>query len=548
MIKTNSEKLLNELLSPSRKITAKVELYSGSTLVATYSGNDDLQSILIERSGDQTKFVGFGVGQKATVKILDKDREKLIDSSYSFKIYFGTEEEDSYVSSLPTFYIADVSRDETNNVITLIGNDKLEKLKAHKITELRIYEGEYGNSTDSWYDAITEFLNLRGQGFSEADEIFGDDLAFLPGNHFGEEATLRDLCDAMAEIAYSIYFMDGEDCLRFTQRDYDEYNINKSQYFELDAKENKELATVIGVNDLGDNLVVSDAEKIGETQYFRNNPFIFSIDTSFDEEFGIDSMDNVILMLERVIERTPARNPIELKWRGNPLVEIGDILIIETKDGGEVRCPLINDTIEYNGGLTQTTSWEYEGGTDNEELEASNPSSLGEALTQTFAKVDKANKEIQLLTSSVENNQEQIAQLKLTTEGIAASVSNTQQSIDEITGDITSIQSSVEAKLSADQVNIVVNEAIKNVDSVSTSTGFKFDKNGLNITKTDSDISTLIDEDGMDISKGDEKVLTADNMGVNAINLTARQYLIIGGYSRFENFGENRTGCFWIGG
>jgi hypothetical protein len=86
------------------------------------------------------------------------------------------------------------------------------------------------------------------------------------------------------------------------------------------------------------------------------------------------------------------------------------------------------------------------------------------------------------------------------------------------------------------------------VESVATSTGFKFNKDGLNITKDNSDISTLIDEDGMDISKGSEKVLVADNQGVEAINLTAKQYLIIGDFSRFENYGENRTGCFWIGG
>jgi hypothetical protein len=42
----------NMLLSPARKIDAKVELYKGSALVATYSNKDDLQSIIVERSGD----------------------------------------------------------------------------------------------------------------------------------------------------------------------------------------------------------------------------------------------------------------------------------------------------------------------------------------------------------------------------------------------------------------------------------------------------------------------------------------------------------------
>lgn len=57
-----------------------------------------------------------------------------------------------------------------------------------------------------------------------------------------------------------------------------------------------------------------------------------------------------------------------------------------------------------------------------------------------------------------------------------------------------------------------------------------------------------IDEDGMSIMKNSEEVLTADNTGVNAINLTAHQYLIIGKNSRFEDYQNKRTACFWIGG
>lgn len=43
-------------------------------------------------------------------------------------------------------------------------------------------------------------------------------------------------------------------------------------------------------------------------------------------------------------------------------------------------------------------------------------------------------------------------------------------------------------------------------------------------------------------------MLSATGNGVNATNLHAKTYLIIGGRSRFENYGTNRTGCFWIGG
>ena len=43
-----------------------------------------------------------------------------------------------------------------------------------------------------------------------------------------------------------------------------------------------------------------------------------------------------------------------------------------------------------------------------------------------------------------------------------------------------------------------------------------------------------------------ENVLMANDIGVQAYNLHARTYLIIGNHSRMEDYGENRTGCFYI--
>ena len=55
----------------------------------------------------------------------------------------------------------------------------------------------------------------------------------------------------------------------------------------------------------------------------------------------------------------------------------------------------------------------------------------------------------------------------------------------------------------------------------------------------------------MQISRGNNEVLTANNEGVKAEDLHATTYLIIGKNSRLEDWeqnGEQRTACFWIGG
>ena len=202
--------------------------------------------------------------------------------------------------------------------------------------------------------------------------------------------------------------------------------------------------------------------------------------------------------------------------------------------------------------MSQKTSWKYEA----KDKVASNPTSLGETLKSTTAKVDKVNKQIDLVTSKADANSSSIAALELNTDSIVASVKsieeNTAISLDNINDNLQTLTNEVETKVSAEQVSFAINsELAKGTDKVTTSTGFTFDENGLTVSKSGSEIKTQITEDGMSVYKNEEKVLTANNIGVQAMNLHATTYLIIGNNSRFEDYtnidGESRTGCFWIG-
>ena len=102
--------------------------------------------------------------------------------------------------------------------------------------------------------------------------------------------------------------------------------------------------------------------------------------------------------------------------------------------------------------------------------------------------------------------------------------------------------------MDADSVEIKISEAISGIDSIETSTGYTFDKDGLNIHKDGEEMHNTLDNKGMYVRRNSENILVADNDGVNAINLTARKYLIIGNNARFEDYQYNRTACFYIGG
>lgn len=274
----------------------------------------------------------------------------------------------------------------------------------------------------------------------------------------------------------------------------------------------------------------------GTTQYIRNNPFW---------DLRADRAELVDEALATVWGMTI--NQFDCVWRGNPALEIGDKIALITKDNEEVKSYVLNDVIDYSGGLTQRTSWHY---TESEQT-ASNPSNLGEALTQTFAKVDKINKQIEMVVSGVEGNTEVINQLMIDKAGIEASVSKVQKNLEENVGGINEnidiLKKGVEAQITAEDVQLQINTEIsKGAQKVVTSTGYTFNEEGLTVEKSGSEMKTTISDDGMRVYRNNHEVLTADNKGVKAENLHATTYLIIGSNSRFEDYG-GRTGCFWIG-
>lgn len=131
-------------------------------------------------------------------------------------------------------------------------------------------------------------------------------------------------------------------------------------------------------------------------------------------------------------------------------------------------------------------------------------------------------------------------------------VSVLDESVNSLNDAVTDISTSLDTKVDATQVDEAVKAGLEQgVDKVVTSVGFSFDDAGLLISKSGSPMSTVIDEDGMDVKYNDEERLIANSDGVDAYNLHARTFLILGDNSRFENYikgtSTKQTGCFWIG-
>ncbi len=185
-------------------------------------------------------------------------------------------------------------------------------------------------------------------------------------------------------------------------------------------------------------------------------------------------------------------------------------------------------------------------------------SSSYEAAKEAYNKSVAAQESADSALEKAEDNTSRLGSLEVQNEGITASVTEikatqetTSDSIKSLGDDISVLTESVNAKMDANSVDIAITSALQNgVTKVNTTTGFTFDEEGLTIAKSTSEMTTTIDEDGMEIKKGSDTQLKADSEGVIAYDLHAKTYLIVGDNSRFEDYAKNgtpQTGCFWIG-
>lgn len=523
-----------ELKSPIQQIRARVEIHKGSTLEKICNCGEELSDFTIERIGEN-KFFGFGICQKLKTNFLDESAALGLTKDNFLEVAFGVDTD--FLYAFPKFYIEEISRDEETNDLTVVAYDGLYRAANHRVSELTLASAY---TLEEFATACAALLGFPFKIENVNDNSFK--TLFPDGANFSGDETIRSALDAIAEATQTIYYINNNWELTFKRLDKSGdsvYTINRNNYFEFYSRGNRVLGKVIHYTELGDNVESNEPSAAieGATQYIRNNPF-----WSLREDIGIivDNAQNAIGGIS--IEQ------FECNWFGNYLLEIGDKLTIVGKENKTFTTFLLNDSITFDGAIDETTEWEYE---ENDTETETNPTSLGDALNQTFARVDKINKQISLQVSS--EMRDAISNLTIEQNKIRSSVEEkaNKTEIEQTTNDISLRVTSIE------------DDGVKKVD---TGTGFTFDNTGLTITQTGSETSTNIDANGMSIYIGEIKkekvkaedgtekeiivntpILQVESEGVKSENLHAKKYLWIGSHSRFEDYEGGRTGCFWIG-
>lgn len=195
------------------------------------------------------------------------------------------------------------------------------------------------------------------------------------------------------------------------------------------------------------------------------------------------------------------------------------------------------ETIEANyipnEGITQIVNEQIKNNSTINQM----PDKILSEVSETYeARLVKINEQVEDVTENLNSNYP-------TKSDIDSSFKETEDSIKIIKEEIVKVQQT------ASDLNIsITNINQYGVNRVVTTTGYRFDENGLDISKTGTEMHNLITNLGMFVKRDTEEVLGADNTGVRAENITVRNYLNIGKNSRIEDYLNDQTAIFFVGG
>lgn len=189
--------------------------------------------------------------------------------------------------------------------------------------------------------------------------------------------------------------------------------------------------------------------------------------------------------------------------------------------------------------------------------------------TMSVSRIEGLANKITEYDASIAEIQLENANIRTIVEKNSTQINNDYQDIIQQLGDyakeadVISIKESVEKTQTDSELAIEIAKQVQTdgVTRLDTKTGYTFDEDGLTIEKTNAKTKTTLNEVGLDVKDAtgasDESLLFAgydEETGetiVKSKNMTVEKYLVIGKYSRMEDFvkdGVASTGMFWIGG
>ena len=171
-------------------------------------------------------------------------------------------------------------------------------------------------------------------------------------------------------------------------------------------------------------------------------------------------------------------------------------------------------------------------------------------IRRVSTEVNNIDGRVTILAEETGNIESQIADIIIQSDSIQQSVSSVTGDIDTLTNTVNNIQTSTQ-----EQIN-VISETLQNGVSLVKTTSVTINDEGINVSKSDSKISTTMSNNEFRVEDNYGTTLTFigydEQEGISKSemdNLTIKKYLIAGNHrqEKMEINGEDRTGWFYIG-
>lgn len=241
------------------------------------------------------------------------------------------------------------------------------------------------------------------------------------------------------------------------------------------------------------------------------------------------------LLYERL--QLESYTPCALRVPADPRIRIGAVIRQQTGDGQSAAFYVMQQIVE--GGQMELRCT----GAKNRSVPTGQTGTYGELesritelavdLSGIRARHEEESGSLSLLELELGNIRSRVSAQQQTSEGLQQQMTRLQQQEDNLSLQIRSVQQ-------------------EGANRVVTTTGYRFDEEGLHIKKSGQAMENRLDYTGMYVKRSGTPVLTANNEGVTAVGVTVKDYLYVGDFSRFEDYSTAddgcRTACFYIGG
>ena len=469
--------------------------YEGSLLKTVMKCLDiELDGDLLE---DTSAIVGLAIAGKAVAGVSEVTDENTIFSP-RFGVKAPSDTDYSYID-YGTYLIKETKRDEDTQSISIECYDFM--LQSMIPYDLAL-DYSTGITVKDYLDAICDRL-----GWEKGYTTFHNCDVLIDEEKYDKSDTFRNALDDIAGVAGGmIGFVDDKLTVIYPTSSGEVIDEENLKSLTIGKKFGPINSVVLARTPQEDNIYKQDTDSIAVNGLceirIENNQII----DTHREDF-MDGVCDALFGLSFEL--------YELESFGIGYINFGEFFSIKTADGVEHKVLMLCDDLQIDQGVKEESKLE------EPEITATDYSAASETdktLKKTILRVDKQDNKISALVSRTEAAEGGIAELK------------------------------AQVTISPTDVDIKISKAISEIDSVETSTGYTFNKDGLNIHKDGEDMHNTLNNKGMYVRRNSEDILVADSDGVNAINLTARKYLIVGNNARFEDYQYGRTACFYIGG